>query len=1147
MRLIQAPACAAILAAAAATAAPSAYAAIIAEQNFNGADASATFTTDSLPDGSQLTNASANSNGAPGLGYAAFWFTTQAGPTGPLDGSESGDFIGANAFGGSNAPDVGPDGTAVAAGVEQNYEFNDTDGRVDLVFDVVDLSDATNRSFSLNYWINVNGYEAADNFSVTLSDGATDEVLLSFGEPELEGMASADDGSANWQTLQVDLEPLLAGDFGDQVTLTVSVDTNSGTENVFIDNVRFESGATAPPPMLVINEIMQNPSAVADGDGEWFELFNAGTADVDLNGFTVRDDGADSFTINTSVVVAAGGFAVLGNNGDSMSNGGVSVDFVYGGDMFLSNSDDELVLEDTSGTEVDRVAWDGGPMFPDPTGASMALTDPMLDNNIGSNWIVSSSPLPGGDLGTPGAANDGPVIDATLISAIQGSGTSSPLLGQSVVIEGIVVGDFQDDLGTDGDVNGFYVQEEDADSDGDASTSEGVFVFQGNNPSQDVARGDLVRVSGTVSEFFGETQVSAGMIEVISTGNALPAAAELSLPFASAIANFDGELIADLEAYEGMLVSFPQTLFVTELFNLDRFGELRLASDGRLFQFTNSNLPDMAGFATHLDTVARSNVMLDDGLLTQNPDPIRYPAPGLDSANPVRMGDGVTGLTGVVRFSRGTGGFGDELYRILPIEEPEFEALNLRPTAPQPPGSLTVTAFNVLNFFNDLDDASGMCFPSFTDEDCRGADNAAEFDRQLEKLITALTELDADVLGLVEIENDYTEGAGSSIAELTAALNAPGVEGTATNATDCTNYAYVDPGSRVGDDAIAVGVIYCADTVAIAPGTSAAILTDAALPGLGLGDLSPVFDGEATSRAPLAVSFQEIATGEVFTIAVNHFKSKGASILDPDDTPTCNTPSAEPNCDQGDGQGFWNPRRASASLALATWLATDPTGSGDPDVMILGDLNAYRQEDPITTLKMAGFADVIDAFGGGASEPYTFVFDGQAGVLDYALASPSLLDQISGAAIWPVNADEADALDYNTDFGRNPAIFDGSIPYRASDHDPVMVGLNLASIPPTPTVAGVIVTVMDAIAAGELMGNSNRERTAMARLGRFLAVLTRAGAAEADGKTRRLCRLLPRLIDRTDGAKFPTDWVKGEATAAINAELQAVADANGCR
>ena len=795
-------------------------------------------------------------------------------------------------------------------------------------------------------------------------------------------------------------------------------------------NVSPDDGG-ASLPEIVINEIIQNPSAVGDRNSEWFEIHNAGASTVDIDGWTIRDAGSDSHVINNGgpLEIAAGGYLVLGNNDDPGTNGGVVVNYDYGSSFSLANSDDELILENTMLKEIDRVEWDGGPTFPDPTGASMALVSPTLDNNNGGNWITSMSAFGDGDFATPGAQNDMPVTEVTLIHDIQGSTDTSPMAGVGVLIEGVVVGDFQDTVGTNGDLDGFYVQEETTDWDADPVTSEGIFVFEGSSPAVDVAVGDLVRVSGTVDEYFGETQIKNASVEVASSGLD-PDPVALSLLFATAIPNFDGELIADLEAYEGMLVEFPEELFVTELFNLDRFGEMRLAAKGRQFQFTNSNAPDETGFAAHLEAIALDTVMLDDGFSLQNPTPIPYPAPGLDDANTVRVGDGVTGLVGVVRYARGSAGFGDETYRIQPAAPVSFTVNAPRPTAPAVVGSLRVASFNVLNFFNDLGDGSGACFPSFTTSDCRGADSAHEFERQKTKLVQAISALDADIIGLVEIENDYPDGTRSAIAELTAAINDADI-------ARCPQYAWVDPQGRVGGDAIAVGFLYCRSSVRVVQG-SVGVLTDSALTGLGLDHLAPVFDGVSTNRAPLAAAFRQRITRSGVTIVVNHFKSKGDSGLDA----TCDPdPSVDPNCDQGDGQGYWNAMRTNGATALGAWLNSR---GGRRDTLIVGDLNAYRQEDPIQSLIRAGYVDVVTEHADG--EPYSFVFDGQAGLLDHALATPDIARRINSVDVWHSNADEPDGLDYNLDFRRPPDAFDGATPYRASDHDPVLIGLSLPTI-----------------------------------------------------------------------------------------------------
>ncbi|MCK4385421.1 MAG: T9SS type A sorting domain-containing protein, partial [candidate division Zixibacteria bacterium] len=129
-----------------------------------------------------------------------------------------------------------------------------------------------------------------------------------------------------------------------------------------------------------------------------------GSTEVNLNGWIIKDNDTDSDLISGSVIVPVDGFVVLGKNSDSLSNGGVSIDYEYSG-IILANGDDELILISPDGDTVDYVAWDGGPNFPDPTGASMALLDPTLDNSIGSNWDKSKTPYGAGDYGTPGSAN----------------------------------------------------------------------------------------------------------------------------------------------------------------------------------------------------------------------------------------------------------------------------------------------------------------------------------------------------------------------------------------------------------------------------------------------------------------------------------------------------------------------------------------------------------------------------------------------------------------------------------------------------------------------------------------------------------------------------------------------------------------------
>jgi predicted extracellular nuclease len=232
------------------------------------------------------------------------------------------------------------------------------------------------------------------------------------------------------------------------------------------------------------------------------------------------------------------------------------------------------------------------------------------------------------------------------------------------------------------------------------------------------------------------------------------------------------------------------------------------------------------------------------------------------------------------------------------------------------------------------------------------------------------------------------------------------------------SYAFIDTGT-IGDDAIKVGFIYKPETAT--PQGMFAILDS---------NVDARFD-DSRNRPALAQTFTQPSDGAGLTIVLNHLKSKGSD---------CDS-AGDPNA--GDGQGNCNQTRTNAASAIADWIALDPTTSGDPDFLVMGDLNAYVAEDPLTALKSAGFTNLIEAAAG--ADAYSFVFDGQAGALDHALASPSLVPQVAAAIEWHINADEPALLDYNLENGRDPTLFDSTTPYRSSDHDPVVIDFDLTN------------------------------------------------------------------------------------------------------
>jgi predicted extracellular nuclease len=593
-------------------------------------------------------------------------------------------------------------------------------------------------------------------------------------------------------------------------------------------------------------------------------------------------------------------------------------------------------------------------------------------------------------------------VGITLISTIQGSGETSPLVDQVVAFEGIVVGDYE---GPTPNLRGFYVQEEDEDQDGDPDTSEGIFVFHGDVDSVDL--GDKVLVQGTVSEFQGQTQIGfPDSIDVVSSGHAVTPA-EATLPLASS---------EDLERYEGMLVTFPQTLYVTEFFQLGRFGQVVVSSGDRLAQPTSVVEPGAPANALQAEN-SLNRLIIDDELNNQNPDPIHFGRGGneLTASNTLRGGDTVTGPVGVLTYTWAGNSASGNAYRLRVVGDlsdsglvpggvvPVFEAVNERPAAaPAVGGDVKVVSFNVLNYFVTLDDGGEDCGPVGFPQECRGANTIEELGRQRDKLVSAILEIDPDVLGINEVEN--SEGV-EAMADIVDALNAEVGAGT---------YDYIDTGT-IGSDVIKVGFIYQPGEVT--PVGDYAILDSS---------VDARFD-DTLSRPALAQTFT--GSGETFNVVVNHLKSKGCS-----DATGLNT-------DQGDGQGCYNAARTSAAEALVDWVASDPTGSGDPDTIITGDLNSYAMEDPIDVLVDAGYVDLARLFDG--ADTYSYVFDGQWGYLDYALGSPSITSKVTGALPYHINADEPSVLDYNTDFKtpNHVNILYAPDEFRTSDHDPVLVGI----------------------------------------------------------------------------------------------------------
>lgn len=412
---------------------------------------------------------------------------------------------------------------------------------------------------------------------------------------------------------------------------------------------------------------------------------------------------------------------------------------------------------------------------------------------------------------------------------------------------------------------------------------------------------------------------------------------------------------ADWRALDGQYVRIAAPLTVAGTDGLERFGQLTVAFEGRLWQPTEIAVPGTAGIAQVNADNQRRRLLIDDGSDARDPAQVPY----LDSGAALRTGMQLQGVEGRVHVdAQGNA-------RLQPGRAVELPPLQ-RPQAPTVPGTLKVAAFNLENFFNG--DGQGGGFPTL-----RGARTLEEHQAQLRKLVASILPLDADVAALMELENDG-HGPRSAIATLVDALNAaPG---------SVSDWRFVDAGDGPGDNPIRVGIIY--RTSRLQPLGRPAMLEGGSF--------------VEHSRVPLAQAFQPRAGGKPFVVVANHFKSKGCR------------DAAGGDADQNDGQGCWNATRLASAGQLDAWMRRDPTGTGVEDAVLLGDFNAYAMEDPIRALRTAGWRDAFTL--AGVERPYSYVYNGYSGRLDHALLNAGMAGRLAGAAEWHSNADEMDASGY---------------------------------------------------------------------------------------------------------------------------------------
>lgn len=628
---------------------------------------------------------------------------------------------------------------------------------------------------------------------------------------------------------------------------------------------------------------------------------------------------------------------------------------------------------------------------------------------------------------------------AATIPAIQGTGEESPLVGTEVVTTGVVTA-------VPERLFGFYLQTPGSGGAerAEGAASDGVFVyFPQNSGDITVAPGDHVRVTGDVAEFAGATQVVSSQAEV----ETLAAPAEAVTAYAGAWPATD----AAKESLEGMLVDVSaQEFTVTNTFATNRFGEVGLAlGDTPLLQPTEvADAQDAAAIAAVVADNAARAIVLDDASstdYTSTSNGNRTP-PYVSNTAPVRVGASATFTESVVLTEGGSPS--NPTYRFQPtvtVSGPDYTATspavfeNTRTAAPEEVGGdVSVASFNVLNYFTTLGDpdddnvGNGGC-TAFTDRDgdgnnvrggCdqRGAWDPQDFARQQEKIVAAINALDADVVGLMEIENSARLGeeADEATRSLVAALNAAaGFEKWAANPSS----SELPPTSEM--DVITNAIIYQPAAVERV-GESRA-----------LGEQSGAGEAFDNAREPLGQVFAPVGGGEELLAVVNHFKSKG---------------SGE---DDGTGQGNANPDRIAQATALRDWVPGIAEDTGTEAIVLLGDFNSYAQEDPMQVLYEAGYENTTDT----AETPeWSYSFSGLSGSLDHVLANGAAMEALTGVDTWNINSGESVALEYSR-FNVHGTDFHQAGPFRSSDHDPVKIGLDLVDDAPEPAASSVEVDV----------------------------------------------------------------------------------------
>ncbi|NRF15866.1 ExeM/NucH family extracellular endonuclease [Vibrio coralliilyticus] len=684
-------------------------------------------------------------------------------------------------------------------------------------------------------------------------------------------------------------------------------------------------------------------------------------------------------------------------------------------------------------------------------------------SSLAKDSIEGLGVLDGGETPEPFACTqDGAEPVFTSIQEIQGEGDTSPFINgypyitdEDFFVKGVV------SAVTTGLTKGFYLQA--LEDDYNPKTSEGLFVHT-NQSSSDLQPGDVVCVKGKVQENYNLTQLKAENNNWVKQG-------EQSAPAATAIevmaddANFD----QTLERYEGMLVKTTEALDmrVTRTFGYDYAARRNnmVVAQGRINMHPNQNFAAGSDEAKQQSTEnAERRLFIESDAKAANGTVPYYPDFGRTDADQngstedyIRIDDTIVGLEGVLSYS-----YGD--YRLIATNtltndnfvrnDPRTEGIDMEE------GDLRIATFNVLNYFN-----SPFGGDANQHGDNRGADSFEEFEVQQAKIVNAILRLDADIIGLMEIENNGFGDSGA-IRQLVEQLNQR-IDKKKDRydfvAVDSNGDKVTDENDSIGTDVITTGVIY-RSKVAKLKEVRVIEMPSQQAPEVLDDDGKVIEDGKNYQRNSLAPTFKIKGTNEKITVAINHFKSKGSKCWE-DAAPVDQGGQGGVDADQ---QGSCENFRVAAAVALGDALK-DIKGHK----VILGDLNSYGMEDPMLVLTdyseekygkqikaarntFIGGTEQFGDNGAVITEGYNYInavsmkhpnswsysYNDEVGALDHLLISPSLKKHFVDATDWHINGGESTLFDYNDEYkGDLPKYNDH---FRSSDHDPAVLELNMA-------------------------------------------------------------------------------------------------------